>query len=146
MLDDPIAAESVMGPYYPRATICPLTALKGAHRARALARIRGHLRDPARLPTAESGSSHHPRLAPGTAASRLRPAPPGTTPTGVQPANTRQWTNIADIGDVVAVPPSGVRDRFDDVDHDVETAIHVIDFHLVAHYLQTAAVAEALRR
>lgn len=74
---------------------------------------------------------------------RLLPAP---RPQGVRPANTRRWTNIADIGDVVAVPPSGVRDRFDDVDHDVETAIHVIDFHLVAHYLQTAAVAEALRR
>ena len=73
---------------------------------------------------------------------RLQPAP---RPRGARPANTARWTNIADIGDVVAVPPRGVRDRFDGVDHDVETAIHVADFHLVQHYLRTTAVAEALR-
>ena len=73
---------------------------------------------------------------------RLQPA---LRPRGARPANNGRWTNIADIGDVVAVPPRGVRDRFDGVDHDVETAIHVADFHLVQHYLQTTAVAEALR-
>jgi hypothetical protein len=73
---------------------------------------------------------------------RLLPAP---RPHGVRPPNTRRWTNIADVGDVVAVPPRGVRDRFDNVDHDVETAIHVVDFHLAEHYLKTAAVADALR-
>ena len=73
---------------------------------------------------------------------RLLPAP---CPRGARPANTGRWTNIADVGDVVAVPPRGVRDRFDGVDQDVETAIHVADFHLAQRYLKTAAMAEALR-
>ena len=72
---------------------------------------------------------------------RLSPAP---TPRGARPPNTRRWTNIADKGDVIAVPARGVRDNFDGVDHDSETAIHIMDFHLAANYLSTQAVADAL--
>jgi pimeloyl-ACP methyl ester carboxylesterase len=72
---------------------------------------------------------------------RLSPPP---CPRGTRPANTLRWSNIADKGDLVAVPPRGVGDQFDGIDHDVETAIHPIDFHLAEHYLTTDAFAETL--
>ncbi|GIE35143.1 hypothetical protein Ait01nite_081880 [Actinoplanes italicus] len=74
---------------------------------------------------------------------RLSPTP---APRGSRPANTQRWTNIADVGDIVAVPPQGVRDSFNGVDHNVETAIHLIDFHTAGGYLRTDAVAQALHR
>lgn len=52
---------------------------------------------------------------------------------------------VADIGDIVALPPRGVRDNFTGVDHDVETTIHHADFHLAHHYLRTDAAAQAVR-
>jgi hypothetical protein len=74
---------------------------------------------------------------------RLLPAP---APRGARPANTGFWSNVADEGDVIAIPPRGVRDRFDGVDEDVETRIHAADFHLAENYLRSAAVAGVLRR
>ena len=73
---------------------------------------------------------------------RLDPAP---RPRGHRPPNVRRWTNIADVGDIVAVPPHGIPDAFDGVDLDVETTIHWADFHRATTYLKTQAVADAVR-
>ena len=72
---------------------------------------------------------------------RLIPRP---QPRGYRPPNTRQWTNIADIGDIVAVPPRGIRSSFDGVDHDIETTIHWADFHRASTYLRTPELADTL--
>jgi hypothetical protein len=73
---------------------------------------------------------------------RLQPTP---QPRGHRPGNVRHWINIADIGDIIAIPPYGISDNFDGVDSDVQTEIHFADFHLAANYLKTDAVAEAVR-
>ncbi|GAA3251037.1 hypothetical protein ACFO1B_43825 [Dactylosporangium siamense] len=73
---------------------------------------------------------------------RLQPTP---QPRGHRPGNVRHWVNIADIGDIIAIPPYGVSDNFDGVDSDIHIEIHFADFHLAANYLKTDAIAEALR-
>jgi hypothetical protein len=47
----------------------------------------------------------------------------------------RRWVNIADVGDLVAIPPGGVPLRFTGVAADHTSAIHAFDFHLAANYL-----------
>lgn len=64
---------------------------------------------------------------------RLDPAPIGDL--GGRPPNVRRWVNIADPGDLVAIPSGGVARRFTDVAADHTSAIHAFDFHLVANYL-----------
>ncbi|MBC2900425.1 hypothetical protein [Streptomyces cupreus] len=58
----------------------------------------------------------------------------------------RQWVNLADPGDLVAVPPRGVEAKFDGVDlgRSGTVPIHVFDFHLVANYLATSRLADLL--
>jgi hypothetical protein len=74
---------------------------------------------------------------------RLQPTP---DPRGARPENVAFWSNVADGGDVIAIPPHGVRDRFDGVDEDTETHIHAVDFHLAENYLRSEVVAGVLRR
>ncbi|MEU5161997.1 serine peptidase [Streptomyces sp. NPDC020875] len=74
---------------------------------------------------------------------RLDPAP-SADGLGARPPVVRRWVNIADIGDVVAVPKGGVARRFLGVTEDITQRIHAFDFHLVANYLATGAVARAL--
>ncbi|WP_053171103.1 hypothetical protein [Streptomyces sp. SBT349] len=69
---------------------------------------------------------------------RLVPAPPGHRPPGV-----RRWVNIADPGDLVALPRH-LATRFAGVDADVETTIATFDFHKVTHYLACPATTTAV--
>ncbi len=66
----------------------------------------------------------------------------GATPTRRRPPGVRQWINIADIGDIVAVPVA-LGGRFDvDADHDVN--IGLFDFHRVTRYLASRLVGSAI--
>ncbi|MFJ9886527.1 serine peptidase [Streptomyces sp. NPDC091287] len=82
---------------------------------------------------------------------RLDPAPvpsgaPGSSglPQGARPPGVRHWTNLADPGDIVAIPPRGVGRHFDRVDVDEHTVINAFDFHTVRNYLASPLVARAL--
>ena len=75
---------------------------------------------------------------------RLEPLP--LNGRGQRPPGVRRWVNLADPGDIVAVPPGGVEAKFDGVDLDRSgtVPIHVFDFHRVANYLATSRVADLL--
>ena len=72
---------------------------------------------------------------------RLRPAPVGR---GIRPPGVRQWVNISDRGDPVAVPRRMLAERFDGVDRDYETTISLVDPHLAKSYLRCAEVASEI--
>ncbi|MFF4352642.1 hypothetical protein [Streptomyces sp. NPDC001530] len=74
---------------------------------------------------------------------RLQPAPQQAR--GARPPGVRRWVNLADPGDLVALPPGGIRRGFADVDTDEHTVIHGFDFHLVKNYLASAGLRRALR-
>ena len=80
---------------------------------------------------------------PGVVFDRLRPAPRGGR--GARPPGVRRWLNIADRGDVVAVP-RWLSQQFTGVDDDIEVSVGHVDFHRVASYLQVPALVEAVNR
>ncbi|WP_076857358.1 hypothetical protein [Amycolatopsis keratiniphila] len=63
---------------------------------------------------------------------------------GARPPGVARWVNLADPGDLVAVPPFGVSRRFADVDIDEHSIAHAFDFHLVSNYLSCARLASTL--
>lgn len=73
---------------------------------------------------------------------RLTPAPRNDL--GERPTGVRRWANVADPGDLVAVPVHGVGKRFSGVDVDDHQVIHAFDFHKVANYLKSARMASLL--
>jgi hypothetical protein len=70
----------------------------------------------------------------------LDPAPTGGR--GARPPGLAHWVNIADPGDLVAVPRR-LGDRFD-VDGHHEEHIAAVDFHTLDHYLGCGLVAAAV--
>jgi hypothetical protein len=74
---------------------------------------------------------------------RLQPAPEGLR--GRCPPTVTAWVNIADPGDLVAIPRHLGR-RFDRVAGDLETAIHPFDFHRAANYLRSPLTRTQLSR
>jgi hypothetical protein len=77
---------------------------------------------------------------------RLQPAPVALR--GSRPPGVSRWVNIADPGDLVALPPQGVERQFDGVDQDQpKTApIHAFDFHKAANYLASPQLRTVLSR
>jgi pimeloyl-ACP methyl ester carboxylesterase len=71
--------------------------------------------------------------------------PPPQRDIGERPRGVRRWVNIADVGDIIAIPRGGLRRSFKGVDDDIETSIHWADFHTVSNYLRTDALARTLR-
>ncbi|MFG1993844.1 hypothetical protein ACGFJ7_28095 [Actinoplanes sp. NPDC048988] len=63
---------------------------------------------------------------------------------GSRPPGVRRWVNIADPGDLIAVPRWLAR-SFDGIDEDLEAPIGVFQFHKVVPYLRCAQVADTLR-
>jgi hypothetical protein len=61
-----------------------------------------------------------------------------------KPPGVTRWVNITDPGDLIAIPPNGVRDSFAGLDEDHLDAIHAFDFHLAVNYLRCATLAVAL--
>ena len=82
-----------------------------------------------------------PLALPGVVFSRLDPGP--SNGRGVRPPGVRRWINIADPGDVIAVP-RGLTHYFDGVDADLTTPIGVFDIHKSAGYLSCPTTATAL--
>ncbi|MEW2378587.1 hypothetical protein AB0883_21160 [Micromonospora sp. NPDC047812] len=73
---------------------------------------------------------------------RLDPAP--VAGRGSRPPNVKRWVNIADAGDLVAIPSGGIPMRFIDLAADHTAAIHAFDFHLAANYLACTPLAAEL--
>jgi hypothetical protein len=63
---------------------------------------------------------------------QLRPNP--VSGYGTRPPGVARWVNLADPGDLIAIPRHLAR-RFHGIDLDDERAIHAFDFHRVANYL-----------
>ncbi|GAB3900575.1 hypothetical protein ACFQ1S_02660 [Kibdelosporangium lantanae] len=72
---------------------------------------------------------------------RLVPKP---VEVGLRPPGVRRWVNIADKGDVCAVP-RWLRRSFE-VDEDVEDTIHKFAFHKAARYLAAPAMTKTVER
>lgn len=63
---------------------------------------------------------------------------------GIRPPGVRQWVNIADRGDFVAVPVGRLGDRFEGVDLDLESSIHILDPHTARSYLRCPEFARTI--
>jgi hypothetical protein len=73
---------------------------------------------------------------------RLQPAPADR---GARPPGVKRWINLADPGDLVAIPVKGVSRFFAGVDIDEHTTIGCFDFHLAANYLASPRLADLIR-
>jgi GNAT superfamily N-acetyltransferase len=74
---------------------------------------------------------------------RLRPAPRDGR--GARPPGVSRWVNIADPGDLVALPPKGVSQRFAGVASDDHDVIGVFSFHSATKYLATQCLSAILQ-
>ena len=73
---------------------------------------------------------------------RLEPAP--CHGRASRPPGAVRWTNIADVGDPVAVPAGGLQPCFDGVDTDATESIAMFDPHTAKSYLACAALGTTL--
>ncbi|MBM2619440.1 hypothetical protein JIG36_28190 [Actinoplanes sp. LDG1-06] len=72
---------------------------------------------------------------------RLRPAPRDGR--GARPPGVVRWVNIADPGDIVAIPRPFTR-RFDPDENWDDAHIHRFDFHTVPRYLASPRIGQAI--
>jgi hypothetical protein len=61
-----------------------------------------------------------------------------------RPPGVRRWINIADQGDIIAIPARGIGRSFEHLAADVSDSIHAFDFHLARHYLACNPTTAAL--
>jgi len=61
-----------------------------------------------------------------------------------RPPGIRRWINIADHGDIIAIPKGGISQAFSGLAGDISDSIHAFDFHRVAGYLACPATAGVL--
>jgi hypothetical protein len=61
-----------------------------------------------------------------------------------RPPKVDRWVNLADIGDLVALPRDGLGAAFTGVTQDIPVTIGTWDFHTVGAYLRAPTVREAL--
>ncbi|MGY5132571.1 hypothetical protein ACWGJW_09185 [Streptomyces nigrescens] len=73
---------------------------------------------------------------------RLLPSPT-ERPAG-RPPGVHAWVNLADPGDLVAIPEKGVSKAFSGVDVDRHTLVGAFDFHKVKNYLSARQVVATL--
>ncbi|TXS04774.1 hypothetical protein EAO73_13515 [Streptomyces sp. col6] len=78
----------------------------------------------------------------GVVFDRLVPAP--VDGRGSRPSAAGCWANVADPGDLVAIPAKGISQRFRGVESDEECVINRLDFHSASRYLASGAVARLL--
>lgn len=81
-----------------------------------------------------------PLALPNIVYERLIPPP---RPRGARPPAVRRWTDVADVGDLIAIPRPLSR-YFNSVDQQHGIAIAPFDFHRVVNYLRTGVVAAAI--
>ncbi|WP_117214137.1 alpha/beta fold hydrolase [Allorhizocola rhizosphaerae] len=70
---------------------------------------------------------------------RLDPAP--VNGFGARPPGVERWVNLADRGDLMAIPRGDIARRFRDVEAHQDVSVHWLDFHTAANYLRTEALA-----
>ena len=61
-----------------------------------------------------------------------------------RPPGVRRWINIADHGDIIAIPKGGVSQAFFGLTGDISDNIHAFDFHRVTGYLSCPATTGVL--
>ncbi|GCD99658.1 hypothetical protein [Embleya hyalina] len=83
-----------------------------------------------------------PLALPGVVLPRL--CPPPIDGMGARPPGVSRWVNLADPGDIVAIPPRGIGRAFANVDVDDHTEIGIFDFHFAKNYLAHPRVGQAL--
>jgi hypothetical protein len=81
-----------------------------------------------------------PLAMPGIVLPRLQPG----NGHGGRPPQVRRWVNLADVGDIVAIPRTGLEPWFHGVERDIPVTIGTWDFHTVAAYLRCPTVAQAI--
>jgi hypothetical protein len=69
---------------------------------------------------------------------RLVPSPAGGQ--GSRPPGVARWINVADIGDMVAIPRGGVGRQFSGVERDLDVVIDPKVFHSIRYYLSCPEV------
>lgn len=74
-----------------------------------------------------------PLALPNAVFERLAPPPLGGQ--GHRPPGVARWVNVADIGDIVAIPRGGVSRRFSGVEQDLDVRIDRNSFHSIRSYL-----------
>ncbi|UMP00088.1 GPI inositol-deacylase [Amycolatopsis sp. EV170708-02-1] len=72
---------------------------------------------------------------------RLDPVPDNGQ--GSRPPGVRRWINVADSGDIVAVP-HGLPERFTGIAADLTDQIGLFDFHKVTNYLASPVTSAAI--
>ncbi|MFF4734196.1 serine peptidase [Streptomyces mirabilis] len=75
---------------------------------------------------------------------RLQPAP--VDQKGQRPPNVVSWVNLADPGDLVALPPGGIKRCFDGAQEPENKPIHAFDFHKATNYLATSQLHNLLQK
>jgi hypothetical protein len=53
-----------------------------------------------------------------------------------RPPGVKRWINVADVGDIVAIPRGGLRPHFAGVEADLDVVIDKNGFHAIEHYLR----------
>ena len=84
-----------------------------------------------------------PLAMPGVVIDRLQPD--ALHKRGARPPGVARWVNIADVGDIVAVPRDGLALYFDGVEADTDVVIGDWDFHTAQSYLGCAELQRLLR-
>ncbi|MFV5995480.1 hypothetical protein ACNPQM_24385 [Streptomyces sp. NPDC056231] len=69
----------------------------------------------------------------------------GQAPAAIRPHGAAAWVNVADPGDIVAIPQP-LTERFNKVTTDVRTGIGAFPFHKAAGYLANRETADAVTR
>jgi len=83
-----------------------------------------------------------PLALPGAVFDRLHPRP--CSGIGRRPANVRNWVNISDYGDPIAILRPFTT-YFPSVDLDLTESVGLFDFHRAARYLACASLAATLQ-
>lgn len=81
-----------------------------------------------------------PLAMPGVVLDRLQPHAEGRG----RPPRVRRWVNLADVGDILAVPPTGLGRQFDGVDQDIPISAGIWEFQTPGAYLRSADVASVI--
>ena len=94
------------------------------------------------LPTAALVTIGSPLAMPSAIADRLMP--PLVKGRGRRPPSATRWVNLADRGDIVAIPRGGLGQRFDGVEDRADVIIGPWDFHSAEGYLRCPEMARCL--
>jgi alpha-beta hydrolase superfamily lysophospholipase len=61
-----------------------------------------------------------------------------------RPPGVGRWINVADLGDIIAIPAKGIGRNFERVAADLSDSIHSFDFHRATNYLASSTATAVL--